>query len=117
MKPMNTDRKKELQEAYRNRRPEMGVVALRCLATEETFLGTTRDTKAEFNSLRAKLDGGRHPNKHLQELWNIYNAEGFEMFVSQTLKYESPNDVTAEDLEELRELCLAENPQASKIWK
>lgn len=114
---MDINRKKELQEVYRNRRPEMGVVALRCLATEESFLGATRDTKAELNSLRAKLDGGQHPNKRLQELWNTHNVEGFEMLVLQTLKYENPDDVDTEELEELRELCLAENPYASKIWK
>ncbi len=114
---MNTDRRKELIEAYRNRRPEMGVVSLRCVATDDVFLGVARDTKAEFNSLQAKLNGGQHPNKRLQGLWNEHGKEGFEYSVLQTLEYDDPAEVDAEDLDELRELCLAENPQASKIWK
>lgn len=104
-------------EAYKSRRPDMGVVALRCIATNERFLGIARDTNAEFNSLQAKLSGGQHPNKHLQELWTAHGLEGFEYSTVQTLEYDDPNDIDREELEELRELCLAEDPEASKIWR
>lgn len=114
---MNTDRRKELREAYKNRKPLMGVVSLRCVATDERFFGIATDTKAEFNSLQAKLSGGQHPNKHLQGLWNTYGSEGFELSTVQTLDYKNVDEVSTEDLEELRELCLAEDPSARKIWK
>lgn len=114
---MQTDRRKELRDAYKNRRPEMGVVALRCFATGERFLGTTRDASKEFNSLRAKLDGGGHPNRRLQQLWNDHGADGFAFEAADTLEYEQPDDVTADDLNALRELLLAEDPEARKIWK
>lgn len=114
---MQNDRRKQLAEAYKSRRPNMGVVALRCIPTNERFLGTTRDAEKELNSLRAKLDGGQHPNKQLQELWNAHGENGFAYTVEQTLDYEDPADVTADDLEALRELCLAEDSAARKIWK
>ena len=52
---MDINRKKELMEAYKNRRPEMGVVSVRCLATGESFLGTSSDTRATMNGIQAKL--------------------------------------------------------------
>jgi len=97
---MDSVRKKELIEAYKNRRPEMGVISYLCKETGESFLGISKDTKADFNSNNAKLAANYHPNKRMQELWNIYGQNGFE---------------TAE-LEELREQCFAMNNRASKIW-
>ena len=50
---MQTDRRKELRDAYKSRRPDMGVVELRCTATGQRFLGITRDAAKELTSLRA----------------------------------------------------------------
>lgn len=114
---MDTNRKKELQASYKSRRPEMGVVELHCVATGERFLGTTRDAAKELNSLCAKLDGGQHPNRQLQELWNVHGADGFAFGVVDTLEYDDPSEVTADDLRALRELLLADDPTARIIWK
>ena len=73
---MQTDRRKELRDAYKSRRPDMGVVELRCTATGQRFLGITRDAAKELNSLRAKLNGGGHPNRPLQQLWSEHGANG-----------------------------------------
>lgn len=114
---MDKAQKKALTEEWKNRRPEMGVISLRCKETGETFLGPAKDTKAGFNSLRTKLSGGIHPNKRLMELWNQYGEAGFELSVAAVLEYEDPLEDHTEELETLRDLCLAENPQAVKIWK
>ena len=55
---MDTKRKKELLQQWKNRRPEMGVISFRCKKTGESFLGISKDTKADFNSNRFKLSGG-----------------------------------------------------------
>lgn len=60
VKTMNIQRKKELIEEWKNRRPEMGVISFRCKATGETFLGISKDTKADFNSNSFKLSTGKH---------------------------------------------------------
>ena len=114
---MDKARKKALAEEWKNRRPEMGVISLRCRETGEAFLGTAKDTKAAFNSVRAKLSGGLHPNKRLQELWKQCGEEGFELSVAAVLDYDDPLEDHTEELETLRELCLAEDPQAVKLWK
>ncbi len=105
---MDTKRKKELLEAYKNRHPEMGVISYRCKETGEVFLGISKDTKSGFNSNNMKLAANWHPNKRLQELWNKYGSEGFELSVIE--------DYTAK-LESLREQCLAADPNARRIWR
>lgn len=113
---MNT-RRKELLEEWKNRRPEMGVISFRCKQTGESFLGISTDTKADHNSNSFKLLMGNHPNKRMQELWNIYGEEGFEYTVLKVLKYEDPKEDHTNELEELRQLCILADPQASKIWR
>jgi len=114
---MDKMRKKQLMEEYKNRRPEMGVISYRCIATGESFLGISNDTRAGFNSVNVRLAGNSHPNKRLQELWNQYGAEGFALSVVKILKYESPADDHTLELKALREQCLAQDKQASKIWR
>ncbi|HZJ83861.1 MAG TPA: GIY-YIG nuclease family protein [Clostridia bacterium] len=114
---MDIKRKKELLEAYKNRRPEMGVISYRCRETGEVFLGISKDTKVDFNSTNMKLAANWHPNKQLQELWNKYGSGGFELSVVKVLKYDNPNDDHTAKLESLRKQCLASNPTARRIWK
>ena len=114
---MDIKRKKELIQAYKNRRPEMGVISYRCKETGEVFLGISKDTKADFNSTNTKLSTSWHPNKQLQELWNKYGPEGFELSVIKVLKYDDPNEDHTAKLESLRKQCLVVNPSARNIWR
>lgn len=114
---MDMKRKKELLEEYKNRHPEMGVISFCCKETSEVFLGISKDTKADFNSAKAKLAANLHPNKRLQELWNMYGQIGFEQSVIKVLKYDDPLEDHTLELENLREQCLAADPNARRIWK
>lgn len=114
---MDTRRKRELLESYKSRRPEMGVISYHCKETGDVFLDTSRDTKASFNSTNFKLSGGSHPNKQLQMLWNQYGSEAFELSIVKVLKYKDPHEDHTAKLEELINQCLAENPQARRVWR
>lgn len=114
---MDMKRKRELLGEWRNRHPEMGVISFRCKNTGESFLGISKDTKADLNSNRFKLSAGGHPNKQLQELWNQYGESGFELSVMEALEYEDPMDDHTSDLEALRKRCLAADPKAGRIWR
>lgn len=114
---MDTKRKKELLAAYKHRCPEMGVISYSCRETGEVFLGISKDTKSDFNSTNMKLTANLHPNRRLQELWNKYGSEGFELSVVKVLKYDDPNEDHTKKLESLREQCLAADPNAQKIWR
>lgn len=112
---MDKRARKELISEWKERHPEMGVVSARCIATGEEFYSTSRDTATWFNRHRFELNGKCHRNRRLQELWNLYGESGFELTLVSELKYEKTDDVKADDLKELLELCLLENSQAKKL--
>lgn len=114
---MDKAQRKAMVAEWRLRRPEMGVISIRCKETGESFLGISKDTKADFNSNRAKLSSGNHPNKRLTALWTQYGEDSFEWSVLKTLDYEDPNKDHTAELEKLREECLSADPGAVKIWK
>ena len=114
---MDIKRKKELLAAYQDRRPEMGVIAFRCTAADETFLTAATDIPAKFNRIRFQLSTGKCPNKRLQELWKQYGEDAFELQVVKRLEYDDPREDHTEELETLCELCLLENPNARRFWK
>lgn len=114
---MDRKRKKELIGEYKNRRPEMGIISFRSLTAEEIFLGASNDIKAGFNSNRCKLDANGHPNKRLQELWNQYGEDDFELSVMRVLKYEDPEADHSEELEKLLIQCLEKSNNARRIWR
>ena len=114
---MDINRKKELLAAYHDRRPEMGVISLRCSAADETFLTAAADIPAKFNRLRFQLCAGNCPNRRIQELWEQYGEDAFELQVVKRLEYGDPQEDHTEELETLCELCLLENPKARRVWK
>ncbi len=114
---MDNERKKQLMEEYKNRMPEMGVICVHCTATGDRFLGISNDTRADFNSVQAKLMLNGHPNKQMQALWNTHGAAGFEMTTLVKLKYDDPKENHTKELEALREKCFAQDPSAKKIWR
>lgn len=114
---MDTKRRKELLEEYKERHPEMGVISFRCDTTDEIFLTIATDIPAKFNRIRFQLSAGNCPNKRLQELWAQYGEDAFELQVVKRLEYDDPEENHTEELEMLCELCLLENPKARRIWK
>ncbi len=112
---MNLSRKKELLNEWKNRRPEMGLVAMRCKKSGEMFVGISTDTQFAFNSHRFQLSINRHPNKQLQQLWQQYGENGFDYSVVKILKYENKEDNQTEKLTSLLEEYLEQTPQARRI--
>ena len=114
---MDKEKRKQLQEAYKNRKPQMGVIAFTCKGTGESFLCACADTKAGFNRSLLQLGIGSPPNKRLQELWKQYGETGFDQRVAETLEYENLEDVSRDDLDTLLELCLSKDDKAVKMYR
>ena len=112
---MDKTMKKELVSEWKERRPEVGVMSVKCMETGEEFYASTRDSSTWFNRHRFELNAGNHRNRRLQELWNTYTESGFSFSVVSTLKYDELSNVKASDLKELLEICLLENPNAKKL--
>lgn len=114
---MDKAKRKAMVEEWKLRRPEMGVISIHCKETGESFLGISKDTKADFNSNKMKLATGTHPNKRLKELWGQYGEDGFEWSVLEVLDYDDPSEDHTAELESLREKCLAADEKAVKLWR
>ena len=117
---MDSQRKRELKEAYRTSRPPMGVLSFRCVPTGESFLLASRNIPGDTNSVTFKLNSDYHPNRHLLELWRRYGEENFQVEVLEELDYRDESDDPAdykEELEQLRDLCLERDERASLLWK
>lgn len=112
---MDTSRRKELMSEWKNRRPEMGVIAIRCTQTGESFLGVCKDTRVGFNRHRFQLPAQLHPNKRLQALWNTYGEGGFAFQVARVLKYDDPAQDQTDALSKLLDECLAADPKAARL--
>ena len=112
---MDANKKKELRAAYKERKPERGVLFATCTETGEVYLGAANDIPAGINRVRFQLESGLHPNKRLQEAWNRFGEAGFEFGIVQALEQDDEKDDCADDLDTLLELCLAENPDAQRL--
>lgn len=114
---MDTKRRKELLLQWKNRRPEMGIISIRCKATGEIFADISKDTAVAFNSHRFQLSANLHRNNRLQELWKQYGEDGFIYSVEKVLKYENPDDDQTEKLTAMLESFLSEHPQARRLYE
>lgn len=112
---MDTQRRKEATVAWKSRRPNMGVFAVRCEATGDTFVGTSPDTDRAMNGVRARLDTGMHRNKSLQALWDEHGADAFSYEVVELLEYDEPSDDYADDLAALLALVAERFPEAQRL--
>lgn len=100
-------RKKELIEQYKQMRPEMGVLLIRCLREEAVFLAPCPGFTIRRNRILFQLNMGSHPNRRLQQLWQQYGQEGFEMLELDTLAYREGDNYRDSYVDELRELAEA----------
>lgn len=114
---MDKNRRKELQETYRLRCPEAGIVALVCAPTGQMFLSKARDIPAYLNGCLFRLESGSHPNRELQSLWREHGSNAFKQHTLATLEYDDPAADIDDDLELMLIEALEENPGAQVIWK
>ena len=116
---MYREKRKQMIYEYKNRTPEMGILSYKCIHTNEVLLGTANDIKAKINSNKVKLNSGSYPNKYLQELWNKYEADSFEIKIYKRLEIKTKEDKekTLKKLDELLENSLKEVPEAKRMKK
>ncbi|MDO5400803.1 MAG: GIY-YIG nuclease family protein [Eubacteriales bacterium] len=112
---MEPQRKKQLRENFKNRHPDMGVLAITCTATGDSYLFISKDAATGFNRHTFQLGAGMHPNKALQALWNQYGEAAFTLEPAGLIEYDDPTQDQTEKLEALLEACLTENPRAKRL--
>lgn len=114
---MDKQSRKELINEYKNRKAEMGIISYHCIPTDEYFLDISKDTKADLNSHRFKLNANWHGNQELQSLWKEHGEAGFEVSVIEELEYEDLTKDYTKELEEMLNKQLATKQHAKRIGK
>lgn len=81
-----SDRRRELQQAYRERPPQAGVYQVKNRVNGKVLLGSRLALDGALNSHRFQLAHGAHRNARLQQDWNAYGPEAFVFEVLETVK-------------------------------
>ena len=84
---ISSEKKKELQQKYKEMKPDIGILAVVNEIEQKYFLETTVNLKGKINSIRFQLKSGGHPHKELQKDWNHVGPEQFEIMVLEQLEY------------------------------
>jgi hypothetical protein len=82
---MDKARKKEIARAYAERERVQGVFAVRCAASEEVWVSSSRNLDTQKNSVWFALGTGGHPNKAVQAAWNTHGEEAFAYEIVEEL--------------------------------
>lgn len=106
---MDKDRKKALQEQYKNRKPDMGVICWQC--GDKMWIATSKDVNADYNSTSFQLKLGSWPNKEMQRAYSS-DPDSFVWSVPKNLDYEDPAEDHTDDLQQLLMEFLDEHPDA-----
>jgi len=69
--------RKALLRAYKERKVEAGIYAVRCVVTGQAWVGATPDLSTRQNGVWFSLRQGSHREKSLQAAWNAHGPDAF----------------------------------------
>lgn len=81
--------RREALAAYKERKVQAGIYAVRCKATDQFWLGKAPDLATIKNRLWFTLRQGSNPHRSLQEAWTLHGADAFTFEVVEVLPEES----------------------------
>ena len=90
----NMDRKKELEEQYKQMKTEMGIFIIQNKINNKYLLVTTQNLHGMINRTRFQLKSGGHPNRELQKEWNELGEGNFIFTILETLDYDKDESKT-----------------------
>jgi hypothetical protein len=78
------DRKEAIRQ-FKERVVARGVFALRCLASNQIWVGTAPDLDARRNAIFFQLRHGAHRDRALQAAWTAHGHAAFQFEILETL--------------------------------
>ena len=99
---MDRESRKELIQARKDAAKPMGVYRVYSSESGHGVVGASRDLPSILNRHQAQLSMGGHPDKALQEEWDVFGADVFGFEVLDTLA--PGEDLDYNPTDELREL-------------
>lgn len=100
---MEKARKKEIARAYAERKRVQGVFAVRCAASGDVWISSSRNLDTQKNSVWFALRMGGHPNKAVQAAWNAHGEDAFAYEIVEELSDEGLTAMGFRDLMKARE--------------
>lgn len=82
---MDKQSRRDALRDYKEKKVACGIVAVRCAATGEAWVGLSRNLGAQQNSLWFSLRMGSHMNKALQAAWAAHGQDGLSVEVLETV--------------------------------
>lgn len=113
-------RKKELKEAYKQMKHQMGLMIIRSEFSNKYYLESSQKIKGTINGTRFKLNANGHLYKELQRDWNKYGESSFTIEVLEELEYDEDDLKTdyKEDLVILKEIWMEKlNQKGLEMYK
>jgi len=77
--------KREARRLYKEKKTPIGILAVKCSATGETWVGSSTHLDTHRNSLWFQLRMGSFLNRRLQESWNAHGEAAFDLEILETL--------------------------------
>ncbi|HEY9211469.1 MAG TPA: GIY-YIG nuclease family protein [Ancylobacter sp.] len=85
---MRTEDRKAAVNAYKERKIERGLYAVRCTSSGEVWIGGAPDLSKIQNRLWFTLRQGLNTHRSLQAAWNAHGAEAFTFEIIERLDEE-----------------------------
>jgi len=82
--------KKEAIAKFKERKPLLGVYAVRCTASGRVWVGASRNLEAARNAIWFSLRLGIHRERPIQDEWNSFGESAFEYEVLDKLAEDAP---------------------------
>jgi hypothetical protein len=82
---LSKEQKKEAISKFKERKPSLGVFAVRCTASGQVWIGSSRNLDAARNGLWFGLRTGAHREQALQQEWNAHGEAAFDYEVLEKL--------------------------------
>jgi hypothetical protein len=78
--------RREALRRYKETAPEVGVFAVRCASSGETWVGASKNLGQQQNGIWFGLRTGGHPNRTLQAAWREHGEAAFAFEPLEVLK-------------------------------
>jgi hypothetical protein len=90
---MDKNRRKELQEEFKQLKTYMGVIQITNLVNGKIYITAYPNLKNQWLTIQGQLVMGTHANHQLQKDWNEYGAEAFNYEIIEEKETSEISDV------------------------
>lgn len=110
---MDSEKRKELKNAYRNRQMTGGICCLKCSGNQRSLIQATRDTESLRNRFNFAMKMKTFPDPQMYDEWKMYGSESFSFTVLEEIKKreDQTEKEFAEDIDVLYEMWLEKSKQ------